>query len=116
MKWASQFAAEYGARLTIIHAIPSPASAGGEYMYTDWHEQAADWARTQIESLQSSLGTSADVNIVSGEIAYSVRQAAEMAHADLLVIGRSHAEGWTGRLRTHAFSIIRHSPCAVVSV
>src|SRR5271165_1963796 len=106
MKWASQFAAEYGAKLTIVHAIPSPASAGGEYMYTDWYEQATDWAREQIANLQASLGTNAEVDIVSGETAYAVRQAAEVAKADLLVIGRSHADGWTGRLRTHAFPII----------
>jgi nucleotide-binding universal stress UspA family protein len=116
LKWAAQFAGEYGAKLTIAHAIPSPISAGAEYMYTDWREEMADSARMDFANLQKGLGTDAEVNIVSGETAYAVRQAAEMAHADLLVIGRSVADGLAGRLRTHAFPIVRQSPCPVVSV
>ncbi len=116
LMWAAQFAREYGAKLTIAHAIPSPISAGAEYMYTDWQEQAVDSARMDFANLQKGLGTNAEVNIVSGETAYAVRQAAEMAQADLLVIGRSIAEGLVGRLRTHAFAIIRQSRCPVVSV
>jgi nucleotide-binding universal stress UspA family protein len=116
LKWAAQFAKEYGARLTIAHAIPSPISAGAEYMYTDWREEMADSARMDFANLQKGLGTDAEVNIVSGETAYAVRQVAEKAHADLLVIGRSGADGFVGRLRTHAFPIIRQSPCPVVSV
>ena len=116
LKWAAQFAGEYRAKLTIAHAIPSPISAGAEYTHTDWHEQMADSARIDFANLQKSLGTNAEVNIVSGETAYAVRQAAEIAHADLLVIGRSVGEGLVGRLRTDAFPIIRQSPCPVVSV
>jgi len=116
LQWAAQFVREYGAKLTIAHAIPSPISAGAEYMYTDWREEMADSARMDFANLQKGLGTDAEVDIVSGETAYAVRQAAEMAHADLLVIGRSVADGLAGRLRTHAFPIIRQSPCPVVSV
>jgi nucleotide-binding universal stress UspA family protein len=116
LKWAAQFAGEYGAKLAIVHAIPSPIFAGPEYVYTNWHEQMADSARMNLANLQKGLGTNAAVNIVSGETAYSVRQAAELAHADLLVIGRSISHGFVGRLRTHAFPIIHQSPCPVVSV
>ena len=116
LKWASQFAKDYKAKLTIAHAIPSAIAAGAEYMYVDWQEEVADFARSEIANLQKRLGTTAEVNIVSGETACAVGQAAEMAHADLLVIGRSSADGLIGRLRTHAFPIIRQSPCPVVSI
>jgi nucleotide-binding universal stress UspA family protein len=36
--------------------------------------------------------------------------------ADLVVIGRGASSGMLGRLRTNAYSIIRQSPCPVVSV
>jgi nucleotide-binding universal stress UspA family protein len=36
--------------------------------------------------------------------------------ANLLVIGRGSASGIFGRLRANAYSIIRESPCPVVSV
>jgi hypothetical protein len=116
LKWVSKFAKEYGTKLTIAHAIRSPISAGAEYMYTDWWQEMADSARMDLANLQKGLGTHAEVNIISGETAYAVRQAGEMAHADLLVIGRSLADGLVGRLRTHAFPIIRQSHCPVVSV
>jgi hypothetical protein len=42
--------------------------------------------------------------------------AAERLSAGLLVIGRGSASGGFGRLRTHAYALIRQSPCPVVSV
>jgi nucleotide-binding universal stress UspA family protein len=116
LKWAAQFAGVCGAKLTIAHAIPSPISTGAEYMYTDWSEEIADSARTDFANLQKSLGTNADVKIISGEISFAMRQAAELVDADLMVIGRSAADGLIGRLRTNAFPIIRQSPCPVISV
>jgi len=116
LKWAAQFAAEYGAALTIAHAIPSPITPGAEYMYTDWEEEVADEARGRVTDFQKQSGIDAEVTVAIGETAYAVRLAAEAARADLLVIGRSAADGLIGRLRTHAFSIIRQSPCPVVSV
>jgi nucleotide-binding universal stress UspA family protein len=41
---------------------------------------------------------------------------ARKAEVDLLVIGRGADAGILGRLTGHAYSIIRQSPCPVVSV
>jgi hypothetical protein len=49
-------------------------------------------------------------------LAGTVERIAAEVHADLLVIGRNPAPGILGRLRTHAYSIIRQSPCPVLSV
>jgi nucleotide-binding universal stress UspA family protein len=45
-----------------------------------------------------------------------VAQLAGKLKADLLVIGRKSASGVLGRLDMTAYSIIRQSPCPVVSV
>jgi nucleotide-binding universal stress UspA family protein len=37
-------------------------------------------------------------------------------NAGLLIIGRSPSHGGLGRLRCHAYTIIREAPCPVVSV
>ncbi len=50
----------------------------------------------------------------SGDVSKAVRTAAGRLNADLVVIGRGAADN--ARLRTHAFGIIRESPCSVVSV
>jgi nucleotide-binding universal stress UspA family protein len=66
--------------------------------------------------MQNSLGSEADVSIIADEVPHAVHDAAVNAKADLLVIGRSADHGVIGRLRTNAYSIIRQSPCPVVSV
>jgi hypothetical protein len=42
--------------------------------------------------------------------------AVESENLDLLVIGRPHEDGILGRLSTHAYDIVRRSPCPVISV
>jgi nucleotide-binding universal stress UspA family protein len=116
LQWAKQFAADTQARLTIVHATPLALAAGVGAPIPDWTPDLEDAARDEIERLQHSEGTQAAVSIVAGEVAHAVRAAAEEAEADLLVIGRGAEDGPLGRLRNHAYPIIRHSPCPVVSV
>jgi nucleotide-binding universal stress UspA family protein len=116
LHWARQFAANTQARLTIVHATPLAVVAGAGAPIPDWRPEIEDAAREEIGRLQRSEGTQAAVTIVAGEVAHAVRAAAGETEADLLVIGRGAAEGNRGRLRNHAYPIIRHSPCPVVSV
>jgi nucleotide-binding universal stress UspA family protein len=115
LRWAAQFAAT-DARLLLVHGIPSVNSMEAPYVYTDWQQELADNAREQIDCMQRREGTHVAVDIVTGEVANAVRNSAEDAKADLLVIGRSLDDGLLGRLRTHAYPIIRNAPCPVVSV
>jgi nucleotide-binding universal stress UspA family protein len=116
LKWAADFAESTGARLKVVHAVPCVAPLGPEFVHTDWPQQMVNDARDRVDSLQRSEGTRGEVEIITGEVAAAVRSAAEEAHADLVVIGRSIDDRPLGRLRTHAYPIIRHSPCPVVSV
>jgi nucleotide-binding universal stress UspA family protein len=116
LKWAAQLAAEYGAKLSIVHAIPSMNATYGRLSSRYWEEELAESVRGEIASLRDMLGIKAKIEIVQGETARAVRQGAEEAQADLLVIGRSVGDGIAGRLLTDAFPIIRQSPCPVVSV
>jgi hypothetical protein len=45
-----------------------------------------------------------------------VREAVLRERAQLVVIGRGHTQGGLGRIRTHSYSIIRSSPCPVLSI
>ena len=48
--------------------------------------------------------------------AQAIRQTALDREADLLVIARGSAAEGFGRLRKHAYDLIRDSPCPTVSV
>jgi nucleotide-binding universal stress UspA family protein len=98
LKGASELADEYRAGLTVIHVTP------------DSHGAAP------LEEMLRSMKIKASIVAEPGEVSQVVAGVAARVHADLLVIGRSPDPGMFGRLRTHAYPIIRQSPCPVISL
>jgi len=116
LEWATGFAREYGADLDIVHAIPAATvSVGGFNFDPEWRAQVENEARDRISFLQQDVGVSGQALVVTGDVAPSVRTVAQESHADLVVIGRSHA-GVLGRLRANAYAIVRDSPCPVAAI
>lgn len=116
LRWAKDFAAEFGASLSVVHAIPAAADVINLYADEQTKQKLIRSAEEKMQAIQDCVGSKAEVAIVPEEAAYGVCAYAGREKADLLVIGRSVAEGMLGRLRTNAYSIIRQSPCPVVSV
>jgi len=107
LSWARDFADEFGALVTVVHAIPAPATEDERTMRTDL-------AREQIQGLMKKLGVPGVIDIEGGGPSKAVTTAAAQANADVLVIGRS--PNGPGRLRANAYTLIRESTCPVVSV
>jgi nucleotide-binding universal stress UspA family protein len=116
LRWATQFRAEYNARLTVVHATSPLDPELLEAYDADWRAQFEVEAREEIDRLQDRLESEGEVLVEPGDPAKVVCDAALELEADLLVIGRSAAEGVLGRLRAQAYSIIRQSPCPVISI
>jgi len=115
--WAAGFAREYGARLSIIHAIPSSATRlGGFYFDPDWRIQLTRTAVERIGFLRQEMEIEASVVIEAGEPPLVVTTAAEATSADLLVIGRGSTPRAHGHLPTNAYAIVRQSRCPVVTI
>jgi nucleotide-binding universal stress UspA family protein len=115
LRWAMQFALEMDAQMTIIHAVPGTSETANAWAY-EHIDQKLLRAKQKIEVMRDSIGSEAEISVVAEELPRAVREGVENAKADLLVIGRSAEHGVIGRLRTNAYSIIRQSPCPVVSV
>ena len=114
LSWATRFAGEFGAELVVVHAVPDEPEPGeGSERFRE--ELILDASR-KIAGMQESLGSEGKVLVVAGDAAETVCACAGQEKADLLVIGRSVTGGLIGRLRENAYSIIRQSPCPVVSV
>jgi nucleotide-binding universal stress UspA family protein len=117
VQWASGFVREHGARLKLVHAIPSaePQSTfdieGGRF-----RAFLSDVAREELAKVQKQAGTDLDAVLRAGDVAQVVREAAEVEDADLVVIGRGVMHELFGRMRTHVYSVIREAPCPVISV
>jgi len=116
LKWAANFAGEFQAQLIAGHITPS-LEARSEYFDPDWRQYLTQSAREQLEAMQKNAETNADVLITdNNNIPLAISTAALELDADLVVIGRGSSGGMLGRLRTNAYSIIRQSPCPVVSI
>ena len=72
--------------------------------------------RERIAQLQERTGAEGDIVVDSGDPHKLVARTAETLGADLVVIGRGVSADLLGRLRAHAYEIIRLSPCPVVSI
>jgi nucleotide-binding universal stress UspA family protein len=117
LDWAARMASEFKARITLVHVVASlDPRTQDYYLAPEWRGYLIDAARKEIEKIQQRVGTRAEVDLEMGDISKAVCSAAGRLQADLLVIGRGLAEGFVGRLRTHAYAVIREAPCSVVSV
>jgi nucleotide-binding universal stress UspA family protein len=117
LQWGVSFAREYGADLAVVHAVPSSTiSLGGIYFDPEWSTQVKNESRDRIEFLLEEMGAKGEVMIRVGDPGDAVRAVAEEWEANTVVIGRSHDAGMLGRLRTHAYAILRESPCSVAAI
>jgi nucleotide-binding universal stress UspA family protein len=104
LDWASHLAEEYQAELTLVHVT------SGDSQPARTHAQSA------LEQLRTATYYPVNVRVEAGDVSTVVAHLAGKLKADLLVIGRKSAAGVLGRLDMTAYSIIRQSPCPVVSV
>jgi nucleotide-binding universal stress UspA family protein len=116
LEWAAGFCAAFKAQLGIVHVVSLDPRTEAYYFSPEWRGQILDNARSEIDQLQAAAGTKAEVQLELGDVRKAVCNAAKRVHADLLVTGRGGAAGIGGRLASHTYSIIRDSPCPVVSV
>lgn len=117
LNWSAQLAAEFGAQLTLVHAMAElDPRTEGYYFSPEWRKFLVDSAEAEISTLQEKAGTRAEVVLTMGPGPEMICEEALKAEADLLVIGRGADAGILGRLTGRAYSIIRQSPCPVVSV
>ena len=116
MEWAAEFAKNTGGTLRLMHAISGIQGWPERQLEREFEENLRAQARDTIEKLQNSAGIHAPVCVAVGEVAGAVREEAERHNSDLIIIGRGILHEAMGRLRTHAYGIIRHAPCPVLSV
>ena len=117
LRWASRFAQERGAKLTLVHAIPAAKIRGAlEPEGGTFGAFLVNWAREELTKLQKEAGTNLETVVEAGDVSQVVASAARAEPADLVVIGRGVMQHVLGRMRTNVYSIIRESPCPVISI
>jgi nucleotide-binding universal stress UspA family protein len=116
MRFASRLARDFNAKLWLVHAVPAPEAGPERYFDADLQQVLEQDARKTIEQMQKSAGISAQLCMGAGDVSRVVHDSALHHGGDLVIAGRGHATRTLGRLRTNVYSIIRESPCPVISV
>jgi nucleotide-binding universal stress UspA family protein len=116
MEWASEYARLTGGTLRLVHAVSGIQGWPERQLDREFEETLRAKARETLERVQQSVGVSAPLCVAVGEVAGVVREEAERHNSDLILIGRGMLHETLGRLRTHAYGIIRQAPCPVLSV
>jgi nucleotide-binding universal stress UspA family protein len=118
LRWAGEFAQAWGAELVVIHATPFMAVQADEVYIAavDWRDMIVKRAEGQARELLKKLGYQAELCVEEGHPVHFVASAAADQKLDVLVIGRGLAARRASRLPSHAYGIIRESPCPVISL
>jgi nucleotide-binding universal stress UspA family protein len=120
--WAVEVARPHGARLLLVHALPSPDVVSAEGIELPAAVYEADRKRSEEELAERArklrdAGTPVEGRIVVGTPAQAILEVAEATGADLVVAG---TRGQTGLQRVFlgstAAQVVRHASCPVLTV
>jgi nucleotide-binding universal stress UspA family protein len=116
IQWADRLAESLVANIRVVHAVRPMEPWAESQIDCQFEEDMRQDARRRIAGLQDEAGTTALICVVTGGVGEVVAQQATRHATDLIVIGRGCLQQKLGRLRTHAYRIIRQAPCPVISV
>jgi nucleotide-binding universal stress UspA family protein len=116
MRFAAALAKDLGADLRLTHVVPGVEAWPDRQMDVEFEEQLRENAKQRLVELQATARVDVPSCIAVGSVADAVSEEAKRHGADLLVIGRGTIHGTWGRLKTHAYGLIRLAPCPVLSV
>jgi len=115
LRAAASLASAYRAQLRIVHVVPTPP-AYPDVDFVEHTRQLTEAAQFRLRELKAKLGVDAPHSVIDALLADGIHHELVRRKADLLVTGRGHSIGTFSRLWSHLYSIIRDSPCPVLSV
>jgi len=111
--YAREAASSAGAKLSVVHAIQTGDADSN--VEKPSQEKVRAVQQLIVDRLRA-VGSDAAVSVEHGPVRQVLLDAVRKSSADVLVLGRSTHSGALGRMRDLTYSLIRDSPCPVVSV
>lgn len=112
---ATALARSYQAQLSLVHVMGMPSSSP-EADVTPFRNELIQFADDWMRERKGKLGIDVPHTTVQGATADEVCREAVRTHADLVVVGRGNIQGTLSRIWSHLYSIVRDSPCPVLSI
>ena len=115
LRAAAALAKSYQAELELVHVLEMPP-ATPEIDFTPYRQDLIDAANARLQNLKARLNLDASHTVIDTGIADGIHQELVRRKADLLVVGRGHDQGIVSRVWSRLYSIVRDSPCPVLSI
>jgi nucleotide-binding universal stress UspA family protein len=116
LEYGRDLAKAFGAQLILGHVCQIVELGSAAFGNQDVTRMLVLKAQESVGTLLEEFQLSPEVLVDSGDVSTIVQRMAVEHSADLVVIGRSTSSKSSGRLPSNAYSIIRQSPCPVISV
>jgi nucleotide-binding universal stress UspA family protein len=115
LKAAAAFAGDHNAKLSLVRVVEMPPVSFtidlGAY-----ENELTEAAKFNLRELKGELGVDAPHAVLVAAVADGVCQEAVRTNADLIVVGRGCAQTALRRMFSQLYSIVRQSPCPVLSI
>lgn len=115
MKAGAALAKSYGGKLAVVNVLGLPPMTM-EIDYASVKNDLLLGAQQRLRETMASIDVVAPHAVIEGNIANGLHDWAADHKADLLVVGRGHAQDALGRVWSNLYSIVRESPCPVLSI
>jgi nucleotide-binding universal stress UspA family protein len=115
LRAAAALAKSYQANLALVHVLETPPAAP-EIDFTPYRQDLIDAAHAHLRGLKGRLNLDVPDVVIDAGISDGIREEIVRRKADLLVVGRGHDQGTFSRVWSRLYSIVRDSPCPVLSV
>jgi nucleotide-binding universal stress UspA family protein len=115
LRAAAALATSYQAKLTLMHALEMPP-ATPEMDFSMYRQELIDAAHGHLRDLKARLNLDVPEVVIDAGIADGIHQEVARRKADLVIVGRGHDQGAISRVWSRLYSIVRDSPCPVLSI
>jgi len=115
MKAAAAFAGGHNAELSLVRVVEMPPISYN-IDFRHYANELTEAANFNLRELKSELGVDAPHAVVVAAVADGICQEAVRRNADLIVVGRGCAQTAVRRMFSQLYSIVRQSPCPVLSI
>lgn len=115
IQYAKHLAEGFDALVTLVHSVPEAETRPNKYLDVDLHRLLKGIAQSELANCQKQAGTEFPVIITDSGISAALASTAVDTKADLVLIGRGHAQKFLGRFRTHTYELLSQVSCPVFS-
>lgn len=116
LRWAADFAQEWGAKLHVVHVPPAIEWGAAEWFPPDTHELVRAASRERLGKVIAEVRCDAELHVDGLDPINYANEVIKKIDADVLVVGRSVSHGALGGGRSNAYAMIREAACPVISV